>query len=117
MREERVLAEVERKKILQEQINTADCGVYPQNYKLIIQQYILDSLKDARSAQLRFIDNPRKTYFEDKHNGKLSTGETVFCWIVSVNVNAKNSFGTYTGFQTWQFYIRDGKIINVFIIS
>lgn len=110
IREERVLAEVERKKALQEQVNTADCGAYPQNYKLITQQYILDRLKDASSAQLKFTENPRKTYFEDKHNGKLSTGETIFCWIVSVNVNAKNSFGTYTGFQTWQFILEMVKL-------
>jgi hypothetical protein len=112
-----ILAEVERKESLREQAQTADCGPYPQNYQELTKQYITANLKDPSSAKYRLKEKPRKTYFEDTLRGKLSTGETIFCWIVHVDVNAKNSFGAYAGFQTWQFYIRDGRIIKVAIIS
>lgn len=93
----------------EEEKRNADYGVKPDNYKEIIKEYFQARLKDPDSGKYRFDGEPEKTFFSGK-----SLGELKFCWKVVVWINAKNSFGGYTGEQYHMVWIRDGKVIMDF---
>ena len=44
----------------------------------------------------------------------FASPKPLLIWVGEVHVNAKNGFGGYTGFQTYQFAWRDGKIVAHF---
>jgi hypothetical protein len=84
-----------------------DPGPKPENHEQMIREWILPRLKDPESARLRF---------EPLTNGRYrSSGFSpwVYCWHAKVWVNAKNSYGGYTGEQPYWFSIRDGQIQRV----
>lgn len=97
-----------RRAVLQEQLQTADCGPYPDNYKQLVQDTVRANLKDPDSAKFNFGDVKPYKAFTD-----LKDGSAIFHWRTSVEVNAKNAYGGYAGFKTWYVDIRDGKAINV----
>lgn len=71
----------------------ADYGPEPQGFETALKEYFCDRLKDCESARYKF-GEPFEAYqnygFDLAWKG----------WIVPVDVNAKNGFGGYTGFQT-----------------
>lgn len=89
---------------------TADYGQYPDNYETIIKEYTVRKLKDPDSAKFRFDIKPRKD-----HTTVMTRQEIQYCWTVSFYVNAKNSYGGYTGEKLGIAKIRDGKIIWYFL--
>ena len=93
----------------QEQITAADCGPTPASAQDAIKHWFDTALKDSDSARLRF-GEPKKGVVRDApiEGGKLHWG-----WIVQVQVNAKNSYGGYTGFQDYSFFFRDGRMTGV----
>ena len=90
---------------------TADCGPYPKSYQKLTIDAVRQRLKDPTSAKFKIHGKPEKSYSIDHTDFASKT--TVFCWRVGVEVNAKNSFGGYTGDKTWLVYIRDGLVISV----
>ena len=86
---------------------TVDFGSKPVNYEENIKNIIGAKLKDPFSAQYKF-GNPRKGY----RKGGL-TFDIAYGWIVPVQVNAKNSFGGYVGFENLYFMISGELIENV----
>lgn len=93
------------------QVATADCGPYPESYQQLAKAAIQQTLKDPDSAKFEFPGKPYKGFSYAHTDFKNET--TVFCWTVAVKVNAKNSYGGYTGSKTWYVDIRDGRVINV----
>lgn len=90
-----------------DEIATADYGGFPSDYQQIIKDFMQTRLKDPYSAQYRFDREPHKSYVS------ASTRErTIFCYRESVHINAKNSYGGYTGEHDYSFYIRDGEVID-----
>lgn len=89
----------------QKQLDAADYGAYPDSYKEIIKNYLDRSLKDPESAKIEYIFSPRTAW------NKLG-GDLKFGYSVCVNVNAKNSYGGYTGFQRHYFLIKNGSVIQ-----
>ena len=81
-------------------VRNADYGPYPKNYQQLIRQRLDGTLLDARSAQIRFTTPPRKVYQLSRAPYKLN-GRAYYA--VCVEVNAKNAYGGYTGWQT-KFY-------------
>lgn len=81
----------------------------PENAASIARAYILSSLKDPDSAQFRNGDL-RKGWVRD---GLLRGGAYHFGWIYSVDVNAKNSFGGYVGYQKHYILIQNGSRSDV----
>lgn len=97
----------ERRKIYAEQAKTADCGPLG-NWKAVVKTAISAQLKDPDSAQYQFDrGEPTKTYTE------LKDGQVLFLWSAWARVNAKNSYGGYTGYKTYIVKFRDGKAFDV----
>lgn len=91
----------------QQEIETADYGLYPDNYKEIIISYMDRILFDPDSAKYEFLDGPEKGWYP----GDL-VNPPKFGYKVLTLINSKNKFGGYTGNQTHSFLIKDGKVID-----
>ena len=88
-------------------VRNADYGPYPKNYQQLIRQRLDGTLLDARSAQIRFTTPPRKVYQLVRVPYKLD-GRAYYA--VCVEVNAKNAYGGYTGWQTKMFRFKNNTI-------
>ncbi|MDQ3116953.1 MAG: hypothetical protein M3429_07190 [Verrucomicrobiota bacterium] len=81
-------------------------GVYPANYKEIITNWLNASLGDPRSADIKFVGEPRP--------GELGVGkgQKMSGFLVDFTVNARNIFGAPTGAQKHTALIRDGQVVT-----
>ncbi len=86
-----------------EQLASADYGAYPYNYQQVIDRYLAARLKDPASLQYEHIKGPTSIWVPSIASGKYGYG-------VCAYVNAKNSFGGYTGWKIHFFLLRDGAI-------
>jgi hypothetical protein len=77
----------------------ANYGTPPSDYEARITGFMQQRLKDPESARYQF-GHPQKGWCKD---GLIYGGKSHFGWIIPVRVNAKNSFGGYTGFQSYFF--------------
>jgi len=75
----------------------------PTNYKQQVRAYMHVTLKDPDSAQYQHWVLA-KGYSECK--------PPVYGWIVSVQVNAKNGFGAFTGYQPQLFWLHGHDLIK-----
>lgn len=89
-----------------EEISKADFGNPPINIEASVKGLMAQRLKDPYSAMYRF-GNPRKGVTQD---GLLLGGKKRFGWIVPVGINAKNSFGGYTGEQM-HYFLFSGNMV------
>jgi len=89
----------------QEEIANADYGAYPTDYAEIIRSHMARRLKDPYSARYDFLNEPLPGW-----QGGL--GGVVFGYRVCVLVNAKNSYGGYTGAKLYFFMIKDGRVVK-----
>ena len=86
-------------------VRSENYGVYPKNYQRQIRQYLNDTLLDPDSAKIRIgtphkvfqIYNPLAHTYPPKTPKELKTNQY---YVVCAEVNAKNTFGGYTGWQT-----------------
>ena len=106
------------------QIHSANYGAYPSNYQSSVRQHLQGSLLDYNSAKIEFYMKPVKVFytvfyttalafdgphsvFKGSHKGRGWVGFPVY--LACVNVNAKNTYGVYTGWQTYEYYFQDDK--------
>lgn len=87
-----------------EELANADFGSYPSNYEATIRSYMSTRLKDPYSAQYQFLNAPQR--------GFQGFGGAKYGYVVCAQVNAKNSFGGYTGGRPAYFLIRNDVIID-----
>ena len=80
-------------------VRSADYGTYPEHYEQQIHQYLNDTLLDPDSAKIR-IAPPRKVFKIYETDDRPSQPKYYPCYLVCAEVNAKNTFGGYTGWQT-----------------
>ena len=97
-------------------VRSANYGVYPQNYERQIRQYLNETLLDGGSARIRIITPPRKVFSiyknpEDDYTGPSQLKYAQY-YVVCVNVNAKNAFGGYTGWQTQRYQFVNGRMAD-----
>jgi hypothetical protein len=85
-----------------EEIATADYGSFPVDHEGVIRGHMARVLKDPYSAQYEFLNTPSQGYW----------GRT-FGYRVCARVNAKNSFGGYTGGKLYYFLLRDGRVAKI----
>lgn len=81
----------------------ANYGPYPSNYEALIKAWGEENLKDPESARYGKISKPRKEFM-------FKESKPFFGYSICAGINAKNSYGGYTGSQPHWFLIRDGKI-------
>ena len=94
--------------ISQSELEDADYGAYPTNYQEIATAWFEESLRDPFSAQYRWEGEPQPGYHRE---APITGGDVVeFGYIVYVDVNAKNGFGAYTGWEEYRLFIRDGEV-------
>ncbi len=76
----------------------------------IVKDWFRYRLKDPYSADYN-IGQPQEGYMKDAiiFGGRLHCG-----YVVDVSVNAKNSYGGYTGFQNYKFIISQKRIEVVY---
>jgi hypothetical protein len=84
---------------------SADYGTFPSNYLDVIHAYQETRLKDPSSAQTKVVIEPRKAWA--KWNN-----QTVYGYRTCIAVNAKNSFGAFTGPKLTSVFFRDGRLLR-----
>ncbi len=94
----------------QVEISTANYGSLPGDYQQQIKNYMNSILKDPESARYTF-ERPFKAYSQD---GSLSStnGGVRYGYVAGVQVNAKNSYGGYTGNQLYVFMFSNGVMYD-----
>lgn len=100
--------------ITQEQIAQGDYGTPPPDHKTYLKSYFESVLKDPYSAVYQF-GEPYKGYLTKAPIA--GGGIEQFGWLVEVSVNAKNSFGGYTGMKQYLFFYKNGSWRDVSYIQ
>lgn len=85
----------------------ADYGPFPADFEQTIRRFNAARLKDPASAQYAAWSAPQTYWF-----GTRDT--STYGYLVCVALNAKNSFGGYTGFQTDGYLLRGGVVVRFF---
>lgn len=83
-----------------------DAGPKPTNYEALTVEAVKGILKDPDSAKITNISGPYKEYRVSR-----------FLWAVCGSVNAKNSYGGYTGSKPFMVSIYEGVVLNAHIVS
>lgn len=91
-------------------ISTANYGSLPADYQDQIKNYMNAALKDPESARYTFLPT-FKGYSQDGSMSATNGGIT-FGYVAPVLVNAKNSYGGYTGNQRYVFMFSGGVIYD-----
>ena len=71
-----------------------------------IEHFMRSVLKDPDSAQYEGWTEPRKAWVTRVFRG------SAYGWLVSCSINAKNSYGAYTGFQRRWFLFQNGALLD-----
>ena len=90
-------------------VRSADYGTYPEHYEQQIHQYLNDTLLDPDSAKIR-IAPPRKVFKIYETDDRPSQPKYYPCYLVCAEVNAKNTYGGYTGWQTKRYRCTNGSM-------
>lgn len=80
----------------------------PPGHKEIEKEWAKSRLKDPMSAQFKDGENQRVTIA-----ASLTDPTVVPVWLSTIFVNAKNSYGGYTGFKIYNFYYSNGELYAV----
>ena len=99
-----------QKQTLLAQAKEADCGPLPPNWQTLVKAFISEKLKDPDSAKFSFNAEASPTKGYDRWKGP--DGGLTFFWVALCHVNAKNSYGGYTGNKLWWIAIKDGKVLD-----
>lgn len=78
----------------------------PANHQELEKNIVLKQLKDPESAKFEEWSEPRRDIIPEG----FASPVPILVWITSVNVNAKNSYGGYVGFQPYLFAWKNGKL-------
>lgn len=89
----------------QQEIADADYGQYPAAYEAVVRAYMAARLKDPDSAQYQFLNAPKQ--------GWDAFGKKRYGWVTCVQINAKNSYGGYTGNRLHYFMLRGDQVVDV----
>ena len=95
-----------------EELEQADYGIEisQDQAQRIVQSYLNKYLKDPRFAQYEW-GHFHKAWIR---RAIINGGGKVFGYRLDVNINAKNSFGGYTGFKQYMFMLYNGGIKVVY---
>lgn len=96
----------------EEQAASAGPQPSPEAAQVIAALYLQKGLKDFDSAKIQWGSDVRLgTWFEhDPAIQDVRTYREVAGWEFFANVNAKNGFGAYSGWQSWRFRFRQDRL-------
>jgi hypothetical protein len=80
----------------------------PDGHLAVETSYIKGRLKDPMSAQFEVQQIQKVTI-----SASLTNPKVVPAYMSAILVNAKNSFGGYTGLKAWAFYYSNGNLYAV----
>jgi hypothetical protein len=81
-------------------------GAAPADPEAVAKRYFERALKDSESARYQF-----GSALPGRLWGGAANGGWVYGYLMHVDVNAKNGFGGYVGYQQWQLGIRDNVVV------
>jgi hypothetical protein len=90
----------------QEEVAGWDFGPHPADYERVVKDFYQRNLKDPDSAKYQNISFPTRYWLANR------LGERKFGYLVCVALNAKNSYGAYTGYATDALFIRYGQVVD-----
>lgn len=85
-----------------EELARADYGSPPTDYKRTIATFLAQNLKDPPSAPVEFLNPPKNAWTNWSR-------ELIVGYGVCVSVNARNSYGAYTGTKLYYFLIKNDR--------
>lgn len=95
-------------------------GTKPERYQDAINTYLGNTLKDPFTAQQRDLKAPIEAVYTKRTVTQAPTLVNTqgyilesrrLAWLVTVQVNAKNSYGGYIGWKPYQFYFQGEQLI------
>lgn len=90
-------------------VSNLDFGTSPQEPIAIAKQLMAYQLKDPESAQYRWV----ATYLGYcKQGWAKGKGLDWYGWAATIEVNAKNSYGGYTGFEPYTILYKDQQAVR-----
>lgn len=92
--------------VTQQNLATADFGPSPANAEEKTREYFNSALKDPESARIKFV-GLHKAFSID---GLIIGGAKHYGWVQVVEVNAKNSYGGYTGSKLYYIFFEGGSV-------
>jgi len=94
----------------EQELAALDYGSHPTDYKKTINEYLDRVLKDPPSKRVVFLAGPRTMYRKSPMlGGGIKAG-----YAVCADVNARNSFGGYTGSKLSWFLISNNRVIEAY---
>lgn len=87
-------------------LTLADAGPKPADAMAIAKAAMLPILKDPESARFQLIRPARPVV-----TGTTMIHQGAAGWEICVNVNAKNSYGGYTGYRTTYLLWNSGRVV------
>ena len=96
-------------------VSNADYGSFPKDFQAQIKSYMNTVLKDPDSAKYSNLTKPFKSYTIYKQNiYQAATHDNVYYgYSVCFSLNAKNSYGAYTGNSQYVAFFHNKKIVEV----
>lgn len=98
---------------IQHELLVSKIQILPENWENLVKNSIANLLKDPDSAKYKFDGEPQLCGFSNKgkYPSIYSIGSSpLIGFIGGVLINAKNSFGGYTGDEMWIYIISNGEI-------
>ncbi|RDV25583.1 hypothetical protein DXV75_09850 [Alteromonas aestuariivivens] len=89
-----------------QQIDNANYGPYPENYKAIVEAYYDKELRDPDATLWRGIAEPKRYWIGNEMDN------VYYGYLVCATLNTKNLFGGYKGYTTDALMINNGKVIK-----
>ena len=96
----------------QDELSRIDYGSYPTNYKQTVERYLDRVLKDPGSKQVEWLREPRTMWTKA---GPMFGGGLTAGYAVCAYVNARNSYGGYTGSKLSWFLIKNDAVIESYM--
>src|SRR3989442_15368755 len=87
----------------------SDIGPYPDNYAVLIDDWMRVNLKDPYSVQDLSVPAPVQSRY---WGGLLLTGGYISAYLSCVQYNAKNSFGGHLRVGRFAFWKKEGGIFD-----
>lgn len=92
-----------------EPLSSSDFGSPPDSAEAVVRAFLRSKLKDPSSAQVEVLAGPRQLTVKGSVFGPSAYG-----WGICYELNAKNSFGAYTGYRKQALIWRDGRVVREF---